>query len=111
MKKIALPVENDKLCPHFGHCQSFAVFEVEKGQILNVSKLITPPHEPGKLPQWLSENNVTDVITGGIGQKAISIFNQNGINVFVGAEIKNPNNLVKDFISGNLKSNPNYCDH
>ncbi|MCK7542001.1 MAG: hypothetical protein MZV63_69485 [Marinilabiliales bacterium] len=33
------------------------------------------PHEPGLLPGWLAEKGVTDVIAGGMGQRAIGLFN------------------------------------
>lgn len=34
------------------------------------------PHEPGFLPVWLALQGVTHIIAGGMGQRAISLFNQ-----------------------------------
>jgi len=70
-----------------------------------------PPHEPGILPGWLAEKGVTDIIAGGIGQRAIGLFNQNKINVFVGAQIKDPSELANDLINNTLVAGANYCDH
>jgi len=111
MKKIALPVANGILCPHFGHSEQFHVFDVEGTKITNETILPPPPHEPGILPRWLSEKNVTDVIAGGMGQRAITLFNQQRINVYVGAPSKKPKELVEDFLNGTLETSINLCDH
>ena len=111
MKKIALPVVDGKLSPHFGHCQHFEIFDVENNKIIEKTVAISPPHEPGILPGWLAEKGVTDIIAGGMGQRAIGLFNQNNINAYVGAQIKEPKELVLDFIKGTLETSANLCDH
>lgn len=111
MKKIAIPTINGLLCRHFGHCQEFHVFEVEDSEVSNQSALTPPPHAPGVIPKWLGEQGVTDVIAGGMGQRAIDIFNQQGVNVFVGAPDKPSGTIVRDFLSGNLETQANMCDH
>ncbi len=112
MKKfIAVPLENGKLCAHFGHCEQFAIVEAEDTSVTNEILVTPPPHEPGLLPGWLAEKGVTDVIAGGMGQRAISLFNQQKINVFVGAPMKSPKELVNDLLSNNLVAGANYCDH
>jgi predicted Fe-Mo cluster-binding NifX family protein len=110
-KRIAIPLENGILCSHFGHCQQFAIIDAMADTISEVTMVIPPPHEPGLLPAWLSEKGVTDVIAGGMGQRAINLFNQQKINVFVGAQTKNYAELANDLISGNLVAGANYCDH
>ncbi|NLY23703.1 MAG: ATPase, partial [Bacteroidales bacterium] len=32
---IAIPLEEGRLCQHFGHCQQFAIIEAEEGTIVN----------------------------------------------------------------------------
>jgi predicted Fe-Mo cluster-binding NifX family protein len=66
---------------------------------------------PGLYPKWVAQFGVTDVIAGGMGQNAITLFNQQKINVFVGAPIKTAEELVIDFLNNNLNLNANYCDH
>ena len=111
MKKIAIPVSNNALSPHFGHCERFFICEVENNKILNETFLSSPPHEPGILPQWLSGHGVTDVIAGGMGHRAISLFQQNKINVFVGAPQIEPKEIIRGFLNGTLALTDNYCDH
>ncbi len=110
-RKIAIPMADGMLCAHFGHCQQFEIFETAENDIVNEMNVTPPPHEPGLLPGWLAQKGVTDVIAGGMGQRAISLFNQHKINVFVGAPTQAPKTLVKDFLEGNLKVGANYCDH
>jgi predicted Fe-Mo cluster-binding NifX family protein len=112
MKKIlAFPLENGILCAHFGHCEKFAIVEVENDNIVDIKELTPPEHVPGLYPRWVASFGVTDVIAGGMGQQAINLFNQQGINAFVGAPLKSATELTKEFVSGNLTLNANYCNH
>ena len=111
MKKIAIPVSNDMLDRHFGHCKVFAIYGIEENKITSEEQLVPPPHEPGLLPRWLHEMSVTDVIAGGIGQRAIDLFNGNGINVFVGAPELSPRDIVEAHLNGDLQLRGNFCDH
>lgn len=110
-KKIAIPMENGVLCAHFGHCQTFAIVNVENDVITDVKELIPPDHVPGLYPKWVADLGVTDVITGGMGQKAILLFNQQNINAFVGAPTKSAKEIVNDFVAGKLTLSANYCNH
>lgn len=87
-KRIAIPLENGILCPHFGHCQTFAIVDVTDSKINNVVEITPPEHQPGLYPKWIAQHRVTDVIAGGMGQRAIDLFNEQHINVFVGAPMK-----------------------
>ena len=108
---IAVPIENGILCPHFGHCQQFAIIETDGNTISEERFLVPPPHEPGVIPAWLASEGVTDIIAGGIGQRAIALFNEKHINVFVGAPIKNHTDLARDLLNDTLQAGANYCDH
>ncbi len=110
-KRIAIPLENGILSSHFGHCRQFAIIDAEDHTVTNESLVVPPPHEPGLLPAWLAEKGVTDVIAGGMGQRAITLFNQQNINVFVGAEIKKDTELANDLLNDRLVAGANYCDH
>lgn len=110
-KRIAIPIENGVLCAHFGHCQAFAIVNVENNAITSIKEETPPEHIPGLYPRWVAQFGVTDVIAGGMGQQAIMLFNQQQINAFVGAPIKSAKELVNDFLAGNLNLSANYCNH
>ena len=112
MKKIAIPIANNKLSSHFGHCEHFFFIEVNNNnEITNEEILIPPEHQPGTYPNWLAENGITDVIAGGLGQRAIDILNEKGVNVFVGAGVDEPMSIAKNFLNGTLTTQANMCDH
>lgn len=111
-KKIAVPVdEKGILDSHFGHCKFFALLETKDKSIVSEELVTPPPHEPGILPKWLADKAVTDVLAGGMGHKAIQIFNYNNVNVFVGAPKLSANELTKGFLEQSIKFSANYCDH
>jgi predicted Fe-Mo cluster-binding NifX family protein len=110
-QRIAIPMENGVLCAHFGHCQQFAIVDVVDNVITEIIEVTPPEHVPGLYPRWVAEFGVTDVIGGGMGQKAIDLFNQHNINAFVGAPIKSARELVHDFIENKLSLTANYCNH
>lgn len=111
--KIAIPTADGLLCAHFGHCQAFTFIDIDplKGEIISTETAIPPAHEPGILPRWLKEAGVTEVIAGGMGQRAQSFFNQYGIRVLVGAEPGAPEKIAQDYIAGRLVTGENICDH
>ena len=110
-KKIAVPTSDGVLDAHFGHCRQFALVDVENNEIKAVSYMDAPPHQPGLLPPWLAERGATDIIAGGMGQRASQLFNQQGVNVFVGAPQLTPEELVEGFMKDTLTFSANYCDH
>ena len=112
MKKVAIPVVNDKLSQHFGHSDFFRVYVVDDNNKIIDNEFLPPPeHQPGAIPNWVASQGVTDIIVGGIGPAAIEIFNSKNVNVFSGANIDSPDNIILDFINGDLVVNANTCDH
>jgi ATP-binding protein involved in chromosome partitioning len=111
--RIAIPTANGLLCMHFGHCETFALLDVddETGIIKESSMVEPPPHEPGLLPKWLKEKGANVIIAGGMGMHAQNLFVQSGIKVVVGAQGGSPESLVKNYLAGTLATGPNACDH
>jgi predicted Fe-Mo cluster-binding NifX family protein len=112
MKKLfAVPTENGKLCAHFGHCEKFALIETENNKVIN-EKFVTPPvHQPGVYPQYLAEQGVHVIITGGMGHRAVDLFTQNNIEVCMGVTAAPPSKLVEQYMNGQLQTGQNLCDH
>ncbi|MFC1934099.1 NifB/NifX family molybdenum-iron cluster-binding protein [Chloroflexota bacterium] len=111
--KYAVPVSGGTVCPHFGHCEQFALIDVDEAEKLILKKeMVSPPaHEPGLLPQWLAEKGVGIVIAGGMGSRAQDIFQQNGIQVIVGTLENDPEQAVLNHLNGELTTGGNVCDH
>lgn len=111
MRKIAVPVVNNKLSAHFGHCDYFAFFTEENGVIIKRENIQSPAHSPGIIPKWIAAQGATEIIAGGMGVMAQQIFAQHNVKVILGAAEIEPEQLVKDYIAGTLQFGDNTCDH
>jgi predicted Fe-Mo cluster-binding NifX family protein len=111
--KIAIPIANGQLCAHFGHCDQFALLEIDPAsrKIISREDVVPPPHEPGLLPRWLAERGATMIIAGGMGQRARMLFVDHQIEVVVGAQAGVPEKLALDYLAGTLVTGDNICDH
>jgi predicted Fe-Mo cluster-binding NifX family protein len=111
--KYAVPVSGGMLSSHFGHCESFAFFDVEEGsnKIINKESIPSPEHQPGLLPAWLAEKGASVVIAGGMGPYAVELLKQNGIEVVLGAMESDPEKAVLSHLSGALSTGDNVCSH
>jgi predicted Fe-Mo cluster-binding NifX family protein len=109
--KLAIPLAEGKLAAHFGHCQEFAIVEVNENQITNKTILIPPRHEPGVLPKWLHDLGADIIIAGGMGQKAAALFQEKNIKVVLGAPALEPEAVVNSYLNNTLETGENICDH
>jgi ATP-binding protein involved in chromosome partitioning len=109
--KIAIPTENGLLCPHFGHCQLFTIIDVnpESKKIEHIEALNPPPHDIGVLPAWLHEIGCTHIIAGGMGGRAVALFQQNGVQVICGAPPQKPEDIVTAYLNNKLAAGNNLC--
>lgn len=110
---IALPVAENRLCMHFGHCEKFAFYDVDTSEkaIKGVKMLTPPPHEPGILPAWIKQQGADLVITGGMGSRARNLFEEAGVHVITGAPAVAPEDVITSYLNNTLKLGQNTCDH
>ena len=108
--KVAIAKEGDVVSEHFGHCTEYAVFTVENSAITSREVLASPGHEPGKLPPFLASHKVTHVLAGGMGPRAVDLFCQNNIEVFLG--VRGPiESVIRDFVAGKIRPGESSCSH
>jgi ATP-binding protein involved in chromosome partitioning len=111
--RIAIPLEDGRLSSHFGHCEHFALVDVDTAEkkIVKREDIDAPPHQPGLLPPWLAERGADMIIAGGIGQRAQALFAEHGIKVISGAPSETPETLAAEYMAGTLQVGDNVCDH
>ena len=111
--RYAIPVSGDMVSEHFGHCEHFALIDVDEDrkEIVGSQLVPSPGHQPGLLPQWLAEEGVSVVIASGMGSRAQNLFRQNRIDVVIGVLEDNPEKAVISYLSGALATGDNICDH
>ena len=90
---------------HFGHCDVFTCFDVENGEIKNISIIENQGHAQGgcMVPvNLLASHNVDALIVGGIGMRPLMGFNQAGIDVYHDSDRAEIKPVVEDLIAGKL---------
>jgi len=111
--RFAIPVSGGVISPHFGHCEQFALIDVDEATKAIVGKQLvaSPEHQPGLLPVWLAEQGVSAVLGGGMGSRAHALFQENRINVIIGVMESDPETAVLKYLNGDLTTGDNVCDH
>ncbi len=107
--KIAISTENGYVAQHFGRCPEYTLATIEKGKITSKETIKNPGHKPGFLPKFLSEKNVNCIISGGMGQRAKSLFTEKEIDTLVGIT-GSVDEVLRDFSQGNLFPGEDLCD-
>lgn len=106
--KIAIASNGKYVSGHFGHCEGFTMYEIKEVEPFKKEFIPNPGHKPGFLPVFLHEKNANVIIAGGMGETAQDLFNQNQIEVIVGAEGL-CDEIIQKFINGELKSTGSVC--
>jgi predicted Fe-Mo cluster-binding NifX family protein len=105
IRKVAMPVSGTQIEEKFESAATFKVYTVVKKLILN-AKLIKLEHrDPGITAHILKENDVSEVLARKIEHSTIEIMNIMKINVFVGVEGGDADNLMMEHLQGRLVTN------
>ena len=110
--KIALPSSEGKLDEHFGHCQYFTIFEIDDHNNIIAEEKLNPPAGCGcksdVIPK-LASLGVTTMLAGNMGQGAVNILQQHGIQVVRGAS-GDLRKAVEQFLKGTITDSGAGCD-
>lgn len=108
--KIAISTDGDYVSAHFGRCPSYNIFEIENDSVINREIIDNPGHSPGFLPEFLHKQGVEYIISGGMGRRAMSIFNEVGIKTIVGITGRVDETIDK-ILKGTLEGGESLCEH
>jgi len=111
--KIAIPTSGGNLCSHFGHCDEFTFVTVDDAsKTVTSCEILQPPeHTPGAFPAWVSKLGAKAVLAGGMGGRAVELFEANGVDVVLGCPEEKPEQLAKAYVDGILSGGSNSCNH
>jgi predicted Fe-Mo cluster-binding NifX family protein len=111
--RIAIPIQNGRLHPHFGGSEQFAIVEVDPQTRNTIRSEIVPApeHRPGLFPNWLRKQQVQVVIVGGMGRRALASFDHHGIPVRLGVSGTSVEETVAAYLDGRLTDTPVGCEH
>ena len=89
---------------HFGRCPSYTFVEIAEGSI-HESRVEANPfadgHAPGQVPAFIAKLGAQVIITGGIGQRAIGFFEEQGVSVAAGYQ-GGVRDAVEAFLRGEI---------
>ena len=109
--KIAVTYENGEIFQHFGHTETFKIYDIADGKVVSAEVVDTNGSGHGALAGFLVAHGVDTLISGGIGGCAQNALAQAGIRLFGGVS-GNADEAVNALLAGNLGYNPNvHCDH
>ena len=109
--KIAVTYENGEIFQHFGHTETFKIYDIADGKVVSAEVVDTNGSGHGALAGFLVAHGVDTLICGGIGGGAQNALAQAGIRFFGGVS-GNADEAVNALLAGNLGYNPNvHCDH
>lgn len=108
--RIAIAADGSEVSSHFGHCERYALYHIRGREIISQEYILNPGHEPGMLPRMLASCGITHVLAGGMGMKAVRLFEEQGIDVIVG--IAGPvDEIALGFAKDRIVPGGNLCDH
>ena len=108
--KIAVTYENGTVFQHFGHTETFKVYEAEDGRIVSSGILGSNGSGHGALASLLNEQGIDVLICGGIGGGAQAALAERGIELCAGAS-GDADAAVEAYLRGELKNTGANCDH
>ncbi len=108
--RVAITTDGNSVYPHFGHCPLFTIVEIEDREVKNQETIENPGHSPGFLPRFLKEKGVSFIITGGMGQRAIRMFEEFGVDTLIGVT-GSIQEVIYGLIEGTLEGGESLCTH
>ena len=123
MKKVAFACEENKgleseMSMHFGRCPFYTLVAVKDGKIASARVEQNPhyeQHQPGVMPRYIHGLGADVILAGGMGPKAVQMFQGFGMDVATGA-VGQVGKVVEAYLSGQLKGtvpcqhdHPNSC--
>ena len=108
--RIAVTYDNGQIFQHFGHTESFKVYEVEDGKILSSEVVGSDGQGHGALAGLLQGKGIDVLICGGIGGGAQAALAERGIELCAGAS-GDADTAVEAYLRGELVNTGANCSH
>lgn len=108
--KIALPSRGDNIDSHFGHCEYYTVYTVNESEILS-EEIVPSPAGCGcksNIASVLAKMGVTMMLAGNMGDGAVNVLKQSGIDVVRGCQ-GNVKEVALAWLSGSVTDSGDSC--
>ena len=111
--KIALPTRQNIIDSHFGHCEYYTIFTVDENtKEIVTEEILESPDGCGcksNIATTLSKMEVKIMLAGNMGQGAVNVLNNAGIEVLRGCsgDVKT---VALNWLNGSLTDSGILCD-
>ncbi len=112
--RIAVTYENGQVFQHFGHTDTFKLYDVENGVVTGSTLAPTLGSGHGALAGFLKLNKVDALICGGIGAGAQNALAQAGIKLYggvTGSADEAVNALLNGSLAFSCEANCSHHEH
>lgn len=106
--KTAISILDGKISEHFGRCSEFLIVEIQNNEIISREIIQRPELSHPEVPAFLAKMGVSQVVAGGMGTRAKSIFGQVGIKTIIGVS-GDTESVVCKLLDGELESLKDAC--
>lgn len=118
MARVAISAESkdgldSAVSSHFGRCPYYVLVDLDGREVQAVDVLENPyynRHVPGMVPQFIHSQGVNVMLTGGMGGRAIALFDQLGIEAVTGAQ-GTVREALEAYLGGELQGAEACRDH
>lgn len=108
--KVAIAADGTEVAPHFGRCEGYVIAEIGDGEVRGHERIANPGHEPGRLPALLHHHGVECIVAGGMGPRAVGVFDAYGIAHIAG--VRGPiEETLQKLADGSLEAGESACHH
>jgi predicted Fe-Mo cluster-binding NifX family protein len=111
--KIAVSTRENKVDDHFGHCESYTIFEVNEMGVIVDTEILPSPNGCGcqsNIAAILHEKEVQVLLAGNMGNGAYGHLNNLEIRVYRGCS-GDVRQLAEAYIQGNIIDSGSACQH
>jgi predicted DNA-binding protein (UPF0251 family)/predicted Fe-Mo cluster-binding NifX family protein len=109
--KVAVPARDGLVDAHFGHCEHFMVYSLDKEKKIVAEEKIDSPEGCGcksNIAGILARTGVTHMVAGNMGEGAVHVLQAHGIDVVRGAS-GNARSAAERFAAGTLADSGEPC--
>lgn len=110
--KIALPTQNNSIDNHFGHCEYYTIFSIDtsNNKIINTEQILAPAGCGCKsnIAEVLSGMGVKLMLAGNMGEGAVNVLKNSGIDVIRGCS-GDVNAVATKWLEGSISDSGDSC--
>ncbi len=96
---------NSVVSPHFGRCTYYVLVDLEDREVKQVNTVANPyydQHQPGQVPGFIRGQGADVMLTGGMGRRALALFEQYGVEAVTGAS-GTVRHALEGYLGGELR--------